>query len=179
MTAEISDGGPSLELLYRQHFQWLVRVLRVRFGADGAEDLVQETYLRAASIQSLASIQSPRGLLLRIATNVAIDQRRRAAVRPSASGSVTWEVALERRGVAGDQSELLALKQIILSLPPKLREVFLLSRRPLLALGGRLFGDVTLHQFELNRLSRWVLGFDTRARVGRKGLAHAAWKTRL
>jgi RNA polymerase sigma-70 factor (ECF subfamily) len=128
MTAEISDGGPSLELLYRQHFQWLVRVLRVRFGADGAEDLVQETYLRAASIQSLARIQSPRGLLLRIATNVAIDQRRRAAVRPRASGSVAWEVALERRGVAGDQSELLALKQIILSLPPKLREVFVLSR---------------------------------------------------
>jgi RNA polymerase sigma-70 factor (ECF subfamily) len=30
--------------------------------------------------------------------------------------------------MAGDQSELLALKQLILSLPPRLREVFVLSR---------------------------------------------------
>jgi RNA polymerase sigma-70 factor (ECF subfamily) len=80
--AETADSGPSLELLYRQHFHWLVRMIRVRFGADGAEDVVQETYLRATSIQALGKVQSPRALLMRIATNVAIDQRRRAAVRP-------------------------------------------------------------------------------------------------
>jgi RNA polymerase sigma-70 factor (ECF subfamily) len=127
-TAENPDGGPSLELLYRQHFHWLVRVLRVRYGPDGAEDLVQETYLRAASILSLAKIKSPRGLLLRIASNVVIDQHRRASVRPRAWRSREAELALERHGVAGGQSELLALKQIILALPPKLREVFVLSR---------------------------------------------------
>jgi RNA polymerase sigma-70 factor (ECF subfamily) len=105
-----------------------VRVLRVRYGDDLADDLVQETYLRAASLQSLANIASPRGLLLRIAANVAIDQHRRASVRPVAGRTPEAEVALERRGVESDQSERLALKQIILSLPPKLRDVFVLSR---------------------------------------------------
>jgi RNA polymerase sigma-70 factor (ECF subfamily) len=136
VTADNPDGGPSLELLYRQHFHWLVRVLRVRYGQDGAEDLVQETYLRAASIQSVA-IHSPRGLLLRIASNVAIDQRRRAAIRPTARRSREAELALERHGVAGDQGELLALKQIVLSLPPRLREVFVLSR-----FAGLTYGEI-------------------------------------
>lgn len=127
-TARTTDDGPSLELLYRQHFHWLVRVLRIRYGDDGAEDLVQETYLRAASIQSLAKVESPRGLLLRIARNLAIDQHRRALVRPTVWRSRAAEVALERQGVDGDQTEQLALKELILSLPPKLRDVFVLSR---------------------------------------------------
>jgi RNA polymerase sigma-70 factor (ECF subfamily) len=127
-SAEHPDSGPTLELLYRQHFHWLVRVLRVRYGPDGAEDLVQETYLRAASIQSLAKIQSPRALLLRIATNVAIDQHRRACVRPTMSRSEAAALAFERHAVAGDQGELLALKQTILSLPHRLQEAFVLSR---------------------------------------------------
>jgi RNA polymerase sigma-70 factor (ECF subfamily) len=121
------EGGPSLELLYRRHSHWLSTILRARYGDDRAEDLVQETYLRAASSQALAlaQVRSPRALLLRIAINVAIDQHRRASVRSVFSGS---EEDPDQQGAAAEQGEILALKQIVFSLPPRLQEVFALSR---------------------------------------------------
>ena len=118
-------GEPqSLESLYRAHADWLrARVRRsLRGEADLADDIVQETYLRASRVQERGLIVRPRALLSRIAQHLVIDRARRAAM-----------IAQARRAAVPDHAEpeqdaQLLLKQAILNLPAKLQEVLLLSR---------------------------------------------------
>lgn len=112
-----------LDAVYREHGGWLIAFLRRRFRREDAEDLAQETYVRAA--RTGLQFRDPRALLAHIAINAARDQARRRAVRPVLEGD---ERALGAAGSADGQAEAVLLKQIILGLPPKLREVFLLSR---------------------------------------------------
>lgn len=113
---------PSLELLYRHHHAWLLRQIRQRFGKDQAEDLLQDTYLRASAYQGQA-VRNPKALLLQIATRAAIDRERRRAVR------APWhDLAEDNAQAEAEQAEALALKQVILALPRHLQEVFVLSR---------------------------------------------------
>lgn len=113
----------SLDELYRRHGVWLRDLLRRRFGADQAEDLAQEAYTRAAAFRG--EVRNPQGFLVCVAVNAARDLARRRAVRPA-----TVELWDREPGVAAPASQDTAvqLKQVILALPPKLREVFLLSR---------------------------------------------------
>lgn len=131
---ETEHGGASLDLLYRQHRAWLLRLVRRKFGSEQAEDIVQETFIRASSYVS-AGIRSPRALLDQIATRAAIDQERRRAARPPFHDLSDQDV-----GGAETQSAELALKQVILSLPAPLREVFLLSR-----FGGLSYDEIAEH----------------------------------
>lgn len=128
------ENGTSLELLYRHHYTWLLGQVRRRFGADQAEDIVQEAYLRAAAYQG-REVRSPRALLLQIATNAAIDRQRRAAVRPAIVGVEESDGATPEH-----QAQALVLKQLILSLPPHLKEVFVLSR-----FGGLTYEEIAEH----------------------------------
>ena len=117
------DPGPhEADDLYRRHGGWLLAFLRRRFGAQEAEDLAQETYLRLA--RSKPDIRHPRALLARIALNAARDQVRRAAVRPR----FLSQDMFPEQGLPAHQAEALLLKETILALSPKLREVFVLSR---------------------------------------------------
>jgi RNA polymerase sigma-70 factor (ECF subfamily) len=133
------DGDPfEVEQAYRSHGAWLLAFLRRRFGRQDAEDLAQETYLRAATIT--VEVRNPRALLVRIALNAARDQvRRRKArpvlVRPDAAPAPADPAA---------QAEALLLKQAILALPPKLREVFLLSR-----FGGLTYEEIA-HRLQIS-----------------------------
>jgi RNA polymerase sigma-70 factor (ECF subfamily) len=122
-----AQGLARLDALYRRHKGWLSAWLRLRYGPDEAEDLLQETFLKAAASRQLADVRLPRPWLLAIALNIARDQHRRRAARPPAAGASDAE-ALERLGVSSEQYEAVFLKQVILSLPPRLREVMLLSR---------------------------------------------------
>ena len=119
-------GEPQAEALYRRHATWLQGRLRRRLGpgsAADAEDLVQETYARAVEIERSAPIGHPRALLLRIAGRLAIDHARRARRLAPLS-----DAAAERIASPSDQDSGLLLKQVILGLPPRLRDVFVLSR---------------------------------------------------
>ena len=110
-----------IEAAYRRYGSWLLTFLRRRFGPQHAEDLAQETYLRA--VASGVVPRNPRALLARIAMNAGRDMVRRRLVRPSLLGE---DAAI---GVDGaTQAEAVQLKQVIMALPPKLQEVFLLSR---------------------------------------------------
>lgn len=116
-------GG--IEGLYRSHVGWLRRVLCYRLGrhATDIDDIVQDAYIRVARYSDDDAHRHPRALLLRIALNLARDQKRRDARMPANDPVANEDIALE-----GDQEYLLALKGTILSLPPDLRIVFLLSR---------------------------------------------------
>lgn len=111
-----------LGALHRAHGNWLIAFLRRRFGPEEAEDLAQEIYVRLVARD--AQIRSPRAFLARIALNAARDQARRRAARPT----LTAENAAPVASNPAAQDEALLLKQVILSLPPRLREAFVLSR---------------------------------------------------
>lgn len=119
------EKGPSGALadLHDRYDRWLTRNVRKRFGAQDAEDLVQETWLRVASLGVVDAIRHPKAFLLRTATNLALDGHRHRAVIEKTSD--------ERRGsgqTQADQLEAVLLEQIILGLPAPLRDVFVLSR---------------------------------------------------
>lgn len=124
-TPAIAASNPGLECLYRSHLAWLKRALRYRLGGGAIEidDVIQDTYIRVARYTDVDTHHRPKALLLRIALNLARDQFRQKARMPANDVDRTDDISVE-----GDQEYLLALKQTILSLPPDLRSVFLLSR---------------------------------------------------
>lgn len=117
-----ADAG--LADLYRTYSGWLTARLRRRFG-DDTEDLVQEAWLRAAPYNRRKRIENPKAFLLRIVDNLAIDLARRNGPRSlSAHDRVDPEAELD----PADQADFLLLKEIVVTMPPRLREVFVLSR---------------------------------------------------
>lgn len=121
-------GGQSspIEIIHRRYGAWLKARLVRRYGLQDAEDLSQETWLRLVPYQACDDIRHPKALLLRIATNLAIDRFGRRAKR----GRLVDEVSkLDGWGIElpAQTDELLA-RQIVLRLPQPLRDVFVLSR---------------------------------------------------
>jgi RNA polymerase sigma factor (sigma-70 family) len=111
------------EQVYRDHGNWLYRFFRRRFGPQEAQDLTQETFVRVVGAN--VEIRDPRVYLTHIALNMVRDKSRRAAVRPVL---VSDEPALLAAVTPAELEHQLHLEQIVLALPPRLREVFFLSR---------------------------------------------------
>ncbi len=97
---QASAAQSGLELLYRNHCEWLRRALRYRLrGANiEIEDVVQDTYVRITRYDSSKAQHKPKALLLRIALNLARDQFRRQSRQ--AANDVC---ALENVSEEGDQ----------------------------------------------------------------------------
>jgi RNA polymerase sigma-70 factor (ECF subfamily) len=98
---------------------------------DEAEDLTQETYLRALrSLPSFAGRSSARTWLLSIARRVAADQIRRASARLRTSAVEDWDVA-----VAADPThhrsgweEGVLLRELVAGLEADRRDAFVLTQ---------------------------------------------------
>jgi RNA polymerase sigma-70 factor (ECF subfamily) len=115
-------------VLYRRYAAWLTRVLRRRFGA-AADDLVQETYLRVIPYETAGEIRHPRAFLMRIAVNLAHDDRRRTRRREGEHSAALDELHDDALpALPGGQFESVLLKEIVLGLPTLYRDVFVLSR---------------------------------------------------
>jgi RNA polymerase sigma factor (sigma-70 family) len=124
----------SVQEIIRRHHSALIKFLRRRLSvADDAEDVAQETYIRMMKYEGSSELNSPSAMLFRIAVNVANDHGRAAVARHAAKHSDVqdFEIASERPSA---ERELLASQtfEIVLAaieeLPPKCRQVFLLSR---------------------------------------------------
>jgi RNA polymerase sigma-70 factor (ECF subfamily) len=118
-------------------FQENSRAIRKQIAAivdrlDVAEELTQEAFLRLLS-SDRTELDSPRGFLFRTARNLALDHVRRARRVPIgrlddhaseflADGAPTAEERL-----AASQ-ELALMRAVLLELPPKCRQAFLLVR---------------------------------------------------
>jgi RNA polymerase sigma-70 factor (ECF subfamily) len=125
-----NDGG-GLDALYRRYSHWLKRVVGRRIGRSdpaGVDDAVQEAYVRIAPYLARGEVQRPRALLMRIAINVVHDQHRRAARYQTAPLLIEDLDEKTEHAHAADQLETVLLQQVVLSLPPNLRDVFVLSR---------------------------------------------------
>ncbi|MDP3868390.1 RNA polymerase sigma factor [Phenylobacterium sp.] len=151
-----SGGGEApITASFLREAEWLARTLRQRFKVQGAEDIVQETYLRLAT---QTDVQHPRALLLRVAVNIARDQLRRAIVRDRhAAQAIRFGGTLLS---PADQAETLLLKQIVLSLPAADREIFILSR-----FRGLTYDEIALHSGLSVKTVEWRMS---------RSLAHCA-----
>lgn len=125
------EVAATVDILYRRHSAWLARMLTLRLKTTSldVEDIVQETYVRVARYAPADAQRHPRSLLMRIAVNLARDHMRRNAVRGGLAAELPADAHWQLETAAGpDQEHALAIKQVILSLPPIYRDVFVLSR---------------------------------------------------
>jgi len=126
---QIDDGSTPAQLalpkLYRRYAPWLHAALRRR-GAEDAEDIVQDTYVRLARDASAPVIESPQAFLLRVAENILRSRiRRERAAKRTAPDLLLQDVV---HSLKGPQLETLILREAILALPEAYRDVFVLNR---------------------------------------------------
>ncbi|WP_226637836.1 RNA polymerase sigma factor [Novosphingobium profundi] len=93
-------------------------------GRDEADDLVQEAYARVLDTQDFHAIQSPRGFVLTIVRNLALERLRRANVvridyLASLEALDVADPAPDAFMVSSGRSELRQLARIMESLPPQ------------------------------------------------------------
>ncbi|MPY79993.1 MAG: sigma-70 family RNA polymerase sigma factor [Actinophytocola sp.] len=92
-----------------------------------ADDLTQETYLRALrSLHTFSARSSARTWLLAIARRVVVDQIRRSQARPRQAALADWHTTAERSQPAGlpGFDEGIALADLLAYLEPDRREAF-------------------------------------------------------
>ncbi|WP_168075233.1 RNA polymerase sigma factor [Caulobacter sp. SSI4214] len=114
----------SLDTLFRRYDRWLRGALRRRYGRELADEVAQETYLRAAPYDVAGEVRHPKAFLMRIADNLARDRLRRQRLETEVNGD---PAAVPSEPLSPSQDQMLTLKQIVLALPPELRDVFLLN----------------------------------------------------
>jgi RNA polymerase sigma-70 factor, ECF subfamily len=108
---------------------WLTRRLG---SADLAGDTMHNTWLRLARMEAIGAVQSPRNYLLRMALNVAADQRRLDNRYVSAAEIETLlelpDDAPTPEDVVLARSDLNAFRAIMAELPARRRAIFLAAR---------------------------------------------------
>jgi RNA polymerase sigma-70 factor, ECF subfamily len=108
---------------------WLTRRLG---SADLAGDTMHNTWLRLARMETIGTVQSPRNYLLRMALNVAADQRQ--LENRYASGAEIDRLlefpdeAPTPEEIVLAKSDLSAFKAIMAELPARRRAIFLAAR---------------------------------------------------
>lgn len=119
----------TIEDVVHEHARTVFRVAYsvVRNHAD-AEDIVQETFLRATRHGRLEEIENHRAWLVKIAWRLALDRVKRAPEEPIdgiASALKSSEEPLDK--ALSDRQRSRLLHQLIATLPADLREVIVLS----------------------------------------------------
>jgi RNA polymerase sigma-70 factor, ECF subfamily len=119
--------APSLEELYDQHasalFAFLLNLLR---NESDARDVLQELFIKIAERpQLLAGVKEPRGFLLRLAHNAAVDLIRRQSTRSKNYEELALElVDLFAESASPDEQVFrVKLADAMVELPPDQRAV--------------------------------------------------------
>ncbi|MFM9446001.1 sigma factor [Streptomyces acidiscabies] len=120
------DGDPVavdrwVRALYRDVLRY---VIHLSADPQGADDLVQDTFVRAlGSLHRFEGRSSARAWLLTIARRAVVDSHRRAAARPRVCDSDAWEAVV----VPGFEDGVLLL-DLLAALPRERREAFVLTQ---------------------------------------------------
>lgn len=126
----------SLTLLatLERHYEELVNYVRHRFRGRGfARDVVHDVCLQVMERPPAEPVQIPLAMLRRMSTNRAIDWVRSDTTRTALAETMAEVPDAHAHGSDGaqaleSQQHLLALVRIVEGLPPRARQVFLLSR---------------------------------------------------
>jgi RNA polymerase sigma factor (sigma-70 family) len=102
-------------------------------NADDIEDLVQEAYVRVYTLPDYVAVESPRGMLFRIAHNLAIEHsRQRKAQATDCVEDFELPTVVSREPSPEEQLDarrrLQALSEALALLPPVCRRVFVLHK---------------------------------------------------
>jgi RNA polymerase sigma factor (sigma-70 family) len=127
----------------------LLRFLRRLTACEAdAEDIAQESFLGLVRYRESEPVEAWRPLLFRIALNAFNDRRRRNSVRPEAGwislseaqvGEVASADAPHEQRIA-DQQELALVRDTILRLPERCRQIYLLNR-----IEGMSYSEIARH----------------------------------
>lgn len=146
LVARIRAGDErALEIVFRAHFAGMASfVQRFVRGSDVAEELVQDIFLKIwAKRDQLAEIESLRTYLFRAARNQALNYLRRERLERRWQQEHADDEEPEAFAAADDtasEAELsVAVQAAIARLPPRCREVFLLSRD-----GGLTYAEIAV-----------------------------------
>ncbi|MFC4852657.1 sigma-70 family RNA polymerase sigma factor [Actinophytocola glycyrrhizae] len=133
LAAGQGDRG-ALERFVRLSQRDVWRLVAHLAGAGLADDLTQETYLRALpSLRSFAGRSSARTWLMSIARRVVVDHIRTVTSRPRTTGAVDWTQAADR-GQAGAHDTVAGFEDIVEvnvlldGLMPERREALVLTQ---------------------------------------------------
>jgi RNA polymerase sigma-70 factor (ECF subfamily) len=127
-----NDAWAHVDLLYREHSGALRRRLRARLGStEEANEILHDAFARLLGTRSLHTVREPRAYLNRILRNLLVDRSRRRSTRPA-------HVALDPehdRPMPPEQSHAIEYeqmrdryRQLVASLPPRMRQVFEMHR---------------------------------------------------
>jgi len=128
-------GASDLIASFEELYDDVLRLMIWRTGnPDLAADLVQDTYFRVAAVQASGRrVDDPRAYVLRIANNLAIDERRRrirnaARTAPEEAGHAVPDPQplAEQALLASERLRL--LEEALRDLPPNPRQALLLNR---------------------------------------------------
>lgn len=139
------SANDSLLRAFEAHYRTLLLFARRRTAstshADAAADIVQDAFLRIATLAAPQQIQQPHAFFRRVVENLMIDRFRERVCLPLPTGDegeedIPSEQHARRAHEQADApDEVLqakqtaaALDQLIQSLPPRCRDVFLLRK---------------------------------------------------
>lgn len=127
----VEHGGGASDDLFHRHHEWLRKLLTRRLRAQPADidDLIQDTYLRAAR-QPEGSVRHPRAFLSQTALNLFRDSKRRETVRAEHRESITCLPSVQSgaTGALTEQETAFMLGRLVAEMPELYRDVFALSR---------------------------------------------------
>lgn len=132
-TVRTIRAGPAQDGLGLQPgiYHRLLGTVRRRFGAQDAEDVVQDAYLRLVAANDGSAIRNSNAFLRTVTQNLLRDRGRAAAVRAQVAADYVEEVECPQpdavRVISG-REQLAVLERALAELPPKRRAALVLRR---------------------------------------------------
>lgn len=131
-TALPSADITAVHALYSDHHRWLLGWLRRRLpGDESAADLTQDTFARILAAGQAQAIREPRAYLATVANHLFSQHLRRQALERAylqALAALPEPVAPSEEVRALALEALGAVARMLDGLPPRVREIFLLSQ---------------------------------------------------
>lgn len=121
-----------VERLFREHNEALIRFLLPRLRSrQAALEVAQEAYVRLLSLDQPGAISYLRSFLFKTAANLAVDRMRRDDVHSRAMEAPLFREFTDDRTperAAAGAEEVKRLGELLMTLPPKCRQAFILNR---------------------------------------------------
>ena len=126
------DARARVDLLYREHGPAIRRRLRARLGStEEANEVLHDAFARLLGARPLDTVREPGAFLNRIVRNLLVDRSRRRSTRPV---HVTFDSEHDcsvppKQGQTIEYEQMRdRYRQVIASLPPRMRQVFVMHR---------------------------------------------------